>query len=142
YRSTLTLHDARGGRATVARAQTVRFLQAGVRAILDHAWGDGVLVTDYRHSAGPVIDAFKDGDRRHFVVALPRPLARGNCFTFTVARQVRAAFAGEREWLETVIDHPVRRLRCTVVFPPERPCRLAVLVSAAVQTPLPIATAA
>src|SRR5438046_835864 len=73
YTFTLTLHDTRGSRAMFARKQNVRFLQAGVGAILDHAWGDGVLVTGYQHSAGAVLDAFRDEDQRHLVVALPRP---------------------------------------------------------------------
>ena len=45
-----------------------------------------------------------------------------------------AAFTGEREWLETVIDHPVRRLSCTIVFPAARPCRMAVLICGRQQT--------
>lgn len=39
YQATLTLHDARGPRSTFWRRQRVRFLQDGVSAILDHAWG-------------------------------------------------------------------------------------------------------
>lgn len=46
YRATLILHDRYGLRATFARTQEVQFQQDGVGGILDHAWGDGVLLTD------------------------------------------------------------------------------------------------
>ena len=38
---TLTLHDGKGLHATLERRERIRFLQEGVSAILDHAWGDG-----------------------------------------------------------------------------------------------------
>lgn len=47
-----------------------------------------------------------------------------------------AAFVGDEEWLETLVDHPVSHLRRTIVFPPERPCRLAELENGASQTRL------
>jgi hypothetical protein len=138
YRATLTLHDPAGLRATFVRTQAVRFLQAGVGAVLDHAWGDGVLLTDYRHTAGPLVASFRDGEARHLVVGLPRPMDRGEQYQFTVERQAMAAFTGGAEWLETTIDHPVRRLTCTVVFPARRPCRLALLVTGTRRLPLPV----
>jgi hypothetical protein len=53
------------------------------------------------------------------------------------------AFTGAREWLEMTIDHPVRRLSCTVVFPKLRPCHEAALLFAngdEAQITLPIVT--
>src|SRR5262245_48042183 len=72
YRATLVLHDVKGAKATFHRTQKVRFLQDGVRAILDHAWGDGILLTHYEHSAGPLEDSFMDHGRRHLVIDLKR----------------------------------------------------------------------
>src|SRR5437868_4489971 len=63
YHATLVLHDPQGRSATFVRTQRVRFLQDGVSAVLDHCWGDGVLVADYAHSAGVVGESFKDEGR-------------------------------------------------------------------------------
>src|SRR3954469_13233284 len=54
YRSVLVLEDQQGVKAVFRRTQRVKFLQNGVEAILDHFWGDGVLVVDYRNSAGRI----------------------------------------------------------------------------------------
>src|SRR5215207_9794005 len=52
YRATLVLHDRKGMRATFRRRQRVRFLHDGVGAVLDHAWGDGIVLTAYDNDAG------------------------------------------------------------------------------------------
>jgi hypothetical protein len=64
YQGTLTLIDPEGGRAVFHRTEQIRFVQDGVSAILDHFWGDGVALTDYRNSAGRLAESFSDGDRR------------------------------------------------------------------------------
>jgi hypothetical protein len=138
YQSTLTLHDAAGTQATFHRVQRVWFLQEGVSAILDHAWGAGVLLTHYFNSAGTLADAFRDGPRRHLVIELKRPMARGETLAFDVQRTVIAGFTQDAESLETTIDHPVRRVGATVVFPMTRPCLAATLESEDEITPLPV----
>src|SRR5688572_28812760 len=106
YDATLNLHDQRGARATFRRTQQIRFLQNGVSGLLDHAWGDGVLVTNYRHSAGKLEDSFKDQGRRHLVVGLKRSMRSGEALTFTVEREVMEMFRSDEGWVETTIDHP------------------------------------
>ena len=128
YRATLVLHDPEGRRATFRRTQRVRFLQDGVAAILDHFWGDGVQLANYRHTAGPIADSFKDRGRRHLVIDLERPMGGGETLSFEVERTAMVGFTAAEEWLETTIDHPIRRLTRTIIFPHERPCRSARLV--------------
>src|SRR5688572_13240758 len=77
YHGTLTLTDREGGEAILRRSQQVRFLQEGVSAILDHFWGDGIPLSDYRHTGGQLVDSFKDGNRHHLAVELARPMHRG-----------------------------------------------------------------
>lgn len=127
YTATLTLHDPKGLRATFARRQRVRFLQDGVAGLLDHVWGDGVPFTDYQHDAGSLIDRVRDGDTRHLVIGLPAAMRRDDTLTFSVTRQAMAAFTTTDEWLETTVDHPIRRLTCVVLFPAGRPCHHALL---------------
>ena len=138
YDATLVVHDPGGMRATFGRRQRVRFTQDGVSAVLDHLWGDGVQLAGYRHSAGVIEGSLRDGRRRHLVVGLRRPMARGETLTFAVERLALAAFTEAEEWVETVVDHPVGRLRRTVVFPAGRPPRAAVLEVGDQRLPLAI----
>lgn len=138
YDATLVLHAPQGRWATFQRTQRIRFLQDGVSAILDHAWGDGILLTGYRNSAGQLERTLRDEGRRHLVVALKRPMKQGEELFFRVERTARAGFTDAEEWLETVLDHPVERLSRTIIFPPDRPCRAAILRSGDAVTPLPI----
>ena len=125
YDAVLVLIDG-GGRAILRRIERIRFLQEGVSALLDHAWGDGVLA-GYHNDAGTIRASFKDGAYRHLVIDLGRQMTRGSELTFRVVRERMAAFLHAEEWVETVIDHPVRRMKRMVLFPKERPCHQAVL---------------
>jgi hypothetical protein len=125
-------------RATFGRQEHIRFLHEGVAAILDHAWGDGVVMTYYSNDAGTLEGSLRDGARRHLVIGLKRKMARGDVLSFVVERQAMAGFLTSNEWLETTIDHPIKRLRCRVVFPEERPCRRAVLALGTQRLALPI----
>jgi hypothetical protein len=138
YQSVLTLHNTEGTRATFVRRQDVRFLHDGVAAILDHAWGDGVLMTDYANDAGRLEGSYNDAGRRHLVVALRRRMSRGEILAFNVRREAKVGFTQHEEWLETTIDHPIAELRPRIVFPKERPCRRAVLEAGTRRVSLPV----
>ena len=128
YQATLVLDDPEGRRATFHRTQQIQFLQGGVSAILDHFWGDGVQLVDYRNTAGVIGDSFRDRGIRHLVIELARAMGRGETLTFAVERVARVGFTADEEWLETTIDHPIHRLTREIIFPKERPCRSAELV--------------
>jgi hypothetical protein len=138
YQSVLVLQNPEGTRATFRRRQQVRFVQDGVSAILDHAWGDGVVLTQYVNDAGRLEGSFDDGGRHHIVVGLKRRRHRGDVLGFRVQRDAMVGFTQEHEWLETTIDHPIARLQPSVVFPKDRPCRSAVLQVGRRHTPLPV----
>jgi len=61
YEATLTLTDGRGHEAVLERRQRIRFLQNGVVALYDHAWGDGNQFVGYRVTPGKVVDRFQVG---------------------------------------------------------------------------------
>src|SRR5687768_9970777 len=86
YHQTLILADKTGSRAVFRRVQRIQFQQDNVGAILDHFWGDGVALADYKHTAGIVKDSFRDGGRRHLLIELRRPMRRGEVLEFTVER--------------------------------------------------------
>lgn len=123
----LSLEDERGAMASFDRRQVVRFTQDGVSAILDYAWGDGVFVACYHNTAGRLLTTVVDRARKHLIVGLRQTMARDDVFQFDVGRTVIGGFRGDREWVETVVANPVRRLRRRIVFPKGRPCQSAVL---------------
>ncbi len=138
YQSTLTLHDSKGAKATFDRTQQIRFLQNGVSAILDHAWGNGILITNYHNSAGSLEDSFKDEGCRHLVIKLSRKMSKGEALQFEVERTMMEGFLGGQDWWEINIDHPVHHLQQAIVFPKARPCQKAVLYKGDEQMELPI----
>lgn len=139
YEMTLTLEDSKGAAAVLRRRQRVQFQQDGVAAILDHFWGDGILA-GYQTSAGQVIDSFKDGARRHLMIELHQPMARGQILEFTVERRVLETFFGTEGWEETTIDHPIQQLSRTIRFPKARPCQTAHLEQRGQVLPLHVFT--
>ena len=127
YHQTLTLRDTTGTRAVFRRVQRIQFQHDSVGAILDHFWGDGVALAGYTNTAGPIAASFRDGGLRHLVIRLPRPMRRGEVLEFVVERVALEAFTEEEEWEETTIDHPIRQLSRTIVFPAGRACNAATL---------------
>ncbi len=138
YKSTLILHDETGNRATFKRKQKIRFLQHGVAAILDHAWGEGFVLAGYRNTAGVLGDSLRDEGVRHLVIELDRPRSRGEELEFQVERDAIGAFTSSDGILETTIDHPIQRLAPSIEFPKSRPVKEAVLSFKEERWPLPI----
>lgn len=136
YDATLDMEDPHGMRATFTRTQKIRFLHDGVSAVLDHFWGDGITVGSYSTDAGMIERTLTDSRRRHVVLRLKRPMRRGEELTFSVTRTVFAGFTNEHEWLSTQVDHPVHRLKRTILFPIKRACRTAVLLGPGGQLPI------
>lgn len=136
YAAELILLDPAGHQALVRRTEQVRFLQAGVTAILDHYWGDGIPLTEYHHTAGTLAESFHEDDRRYLVIDLPRPMRRGETLTFEVERTALVGFTADEEWLETTIDRPIHHLDQRIVFPRKRPCQWAELHVAGCTIPL------
>lgn len=127
YDSTLQLVDPKGEKAILTRRQAVRFLQDDVVAVHDYAWGDGRLFARYRCQPGVPVDFYEDGARHHVLISLRETKHRGETLELWIERVIKGGFVGKEGWLETEIDHWVRHLRISIVFPKKRPCRRATL---------------
>ena len=139
YDGVLTLHDHKGLKATFKRRERVRFLQDGVGGMLEHLWGDGITV-GFSNNAGMIGDTIRDAKARHLIVELKRSMAKGEELEFAVKRINMVGFTKSREWLETVVDHPISKLTRSVVFPSSRPCQEATLSWGGQAIALPIET--
>ena len=127
YDATLEIVDPKGEKAILTRRQVIRFLQDNVVAIHDHAWGDGELFSKYHCQPGVPVDFYEDGSKYNVLISLRETKTRGEVIELWVERVVRGGFLEEHEWLETEIDHWMRGLKLSVIFPKERPCRRATL---------------
>ena len=137
--STLELADIKGKKATITRHEKVRFLQDNVIAIHDHAWGDGELFGRYRCQPGVAVDFYEDGSKHNILVSLRETKNRGDCLELWIERVIGNGFVKREEWFEVEIDHLMRRLKRSIIFPKGRPCRRATLSrrSTGKVTPLP-----
>jgi hypothetical protein len=138
YDATLTLDDPKGKVATFRRRQRIQFRQDGVRAIMDHAWGEGIVLTHYQNSAGPVEDSFRDAGKRHLVIGLKHAMKRGEELQFRVERKAMESFTKSDCVVETTIDHPIHRLSRAIIFPKGRPVQMAVFDDGKTKARLPI----
>jgi hypothetical protein len=138
YDSTLTIKDPEGKHAHLERRERIKLLQDNVVAIHDHAWGDGELFAKYQCRPGTPVDFYQDGSKWNVLISLRETKNRGDEFDLRVEREIKDGLTRETEWLETEIDHLMRRLRLSIIFPKARRCRRAVLVRRTTSQTLPL----
>lgn len=127
YRSTLELLEPNGGEARLTRREVIRFLQDNVVGIHDHAWGDGQIFASYRCQPGVPVDFYEDGSKHNILISLRETKNRGDVVELWIERGIRGGFDNTEEWLETEIDHLMKKLQLSIIFPKSRPCRRATL---------------
>ena len=120
YDSTLTIKDAKGKRAKLERREHIKLLQDNVVAIHDHAWGDGELFAKYQCRPGTPVGFYQDGSKWNVLISLRESKNRGGELDLRVEREIRDGLTKESEWLETEVDHLMRRLRRSIIFPKAR----------------------
>ena len=127
YDATLEILDAKGKKAVLTRREVIRFLQNNIVAIHDHAWGDGELFAEYRCQPGVPVDIYEDGSKCNVLISLRETKNRGDVVELWIERVIEGGLLEEREWFETEIDHLMKALRVSIIFPRGRPCRRATL---------------
>ena len=127
YESTLDLIDPQGRTAVITRREKLRFLQDNVVAIHDHAWGDGNLFANYRCQPSTPVDIYEDGSRHNVLISLRETKNKGDRLELWIERTIKGGFTQRSEWFETAIDHYMRELSVSIVFPRKRQCKRATL---------------
>ena len=127
YDASLEICDSKGRKAILTRREVIRLLQDNVVAVHDHAWGDGELFARYRCQPGVPVDFYEDGSKHNVLISLRETKDRGDTVKLWIERVIKDGFLEAHEWFETEIDHLMRNLRMSVVFPKSRPCRRATL---------------
>lgn len=125
---TLELIDNQGTTAVYTKRQTVEFLQDGIFAIQDQAWGAGDIFADYRCSPGVAVDRYEEGFRWKILISLRRTRNKGETETFLIERTIKQGFTTPTAYLQTMIDHPTKDFTFSVIFPPTRVPTSVVLI--------------
>lgn len=133
YETTLTLHDVRGERATVAKRQTVRYRQDHILAYQDQAWGDGEILLNYTCTPGVPVDRYRLGHKTLVLISLRQAKHLGDEDTFRFNWDIRRGFLRSHEQWETEIQHRTRQVQVNVVFPQGRPPTQATLIESSTQ---------
>ncbi len=117
---TLELLDEYGTTAIFTKRQQVEFLQDGIFAIQDQAWGDGELFAAYKCSPGVAVDQYKEGYRWKILISLRSTRNKGEKELFTIERTIKDGFVTPIGNFQTQIDHPTKDLTISVIFPATR----------------------
>ena len=138
YDATLEIMDPRGEVARLVRHEVIRFLQDNVVAIHDHAWGDGDLFAEYHCQPGIPVDFYEDGSKHNVLISLRETKNRGDVIDLWIERVIRRGLREKEEWLETEIDHRLKRLKLSIIFPRDRRCRRAILTRRSTNATIPL----
>ena len=120
HTSTLELCDSRGCRAIYTKRQTMTFIQNGVFAIQDQAWGDGDIFADYVCTPGVLVDRYKEGYRWKLLISLRATMNKSEKQDVFIERTILNGFLTSISHFQTQVDHPTKSLTLTVVFPKRR----------------------
>ena len=124
------LADSRGQRAVVTRKQRVRFLAGEAGVITGPVWGDGRQFQRYEITGAKRLGVRREGPRDVLLLGLDGRPGKDSRATLVARRTIHGGFLGEREYFETLVERPTKRLLLRVLFPRQRPPREAFLVEA------------
>lgn len=126
YETTLEL-SATGKTATFLKRLKVRFLQDNIISFQDYMWGDSDTLSSYKCAPGKVVDWYQEGDRWNILISLSRSKSRGEVEEFFIQTKIKNGFTKPEEWQQQEIRHKTNRLKMTVIFPKQRPCKQAIV---------------
>lgn len=121
YEMKLELHDAKGMNATYRKHQEVRYLQNGVIAYHDQAWGDGKILKSFRCSPGKSVDRYRLGHKTMTLISLRKICNIGDKDNINIEWDMKNTFTHKVEEWTTSVSHRTRKLKIIVIFPNNRP---------------------
>jgi len=128
YETTVEILDPEGRKAKIDKKETIRFLQDGIAAIEDEAWGDGKYLIDYKVSPGRLADTYRLGYRSVVLISLREVKNKGDIDTFNISWRMENGFLRKNEQWETKVNHRTRQLQIAIVLPRNRAPKRAHLV--------------
>jgi hypothetical protein len=121
YASTLELLDNKGRKATFKKKMKIRYLQDETIAFQDFAWGDGVILVDYKTRPGLAVDQHRSGYKTYILLSLREVKNGGDIDDYNISWGIRNGFLTPDGYWSTEISHRMKRVRVNVIFPRRRP---------------------
>ncbi len=121
YEVTLELKNDTGSRATFKKRRRVRYLQNGIIAYTDYAWGDGKILLDYKCNPGVAVDRYRSGYKTYILLSLQEVKNRGDEDEFNIQWKIHDGFLKPDGFWDTDITHRTRLVKINVIFPTSRP---------------------
>jgi hypothetical protein len=121
YKSVLELKDKTGGNAYFRKQEKIRFLQNGIIAYQDQAWGDGDILINYRCYPGKPVDRYRPGSKTYILISLREIKNKGDEIEIKTEWGIRGGFLRTNELWETEISHRTKKLKIQIIFPKTRP---------------------
>ena len=121
YEVFLRIRDKNGKKATIQKREVVEYLQDGVVAILDQAWGDGIILVNYRTSPGREVDRYQRGHKTNIVISLRKPINKSDIDEHIFEWEMQNGFRKKHGIWSTDISHKTNKVKVTITFPKSRP---------------------
>jgi len=121
YESTLEIHNNQGTRATFKKRKKIRYLQDGIIAFQDYAWGDGEILLNYRTSRGKAVDRYRAGYKTYILISLREVKNKGDIDEFNIQWNLRNGFLTEDGYWSTDISQKTKHIKMNIIFPKIRP---------------------
>jgi hypothetical protein len=115
------IRDKTGADAVLIKRRRLHFLQDGVFAIRDFAWGAGDVLADYQCSPGKVVDKYSAAGKHNIVISLREVKKRGDTEDYVITRRMKDMFPDDSEWVATEVTQPTQMMAISVRFPADRP---------------------
>jgi len=121
YHSTLELMDVSGKKAHFSKRKKVQYLQDDIIAYQDHAWGDGLILQNYRCSPGKAVDQYRVGYKTLVLISLREIKNRGDSDEFNIEWDIKDGFLKPDGFWATDITKRTKKITVEVIFPASRP---------------------
>ena len=126
--SILELQHREGKYPTFNKPESVRFVQDGIIAYQDQAWGDGEILLDYSCSPGTPVDPYRAGHKIYILISRREVKNKGDVDEFSIEWGIERGFLERTGYWETHVNHQTRRFRVSAVLPKSRPPRCAKMI--------------
>ncbi len=128
YEVTLRITDRKGKKAKVRKRQVVRYLQDGIVAFQDQAWGDGKILQNYRTSPGYEVDRYRRGHKTQIVISLRKVRNKGDVDEHIFEWEMHDGFLKTQGIWSTAISHRTKHMKVNIIFPKSRPPQRAAII--------------
>lgn len=118
--STLEIKNIQGTRATFHKRKKIKYLQDGIIAYQDYAWGDGEILLNYRTNLGKPVDRYRTGYKTYILISLREVKNKGDIDEFNIQWNIRNGFLTEDGYWSTDVSQPTHHMKVNIIFPKTR----------------------